>query len=119
MNMYRMLALGLIVAAASAGCDPQNSGSSIYRQDAPAGHARDEVENQERNPEAEISAVEDSKEAARGEMSTANKGVGEYKVTDTMQGAEYGRARAKCDELKSGDVRDGCIERAQADFAQK
>lgn len=108
MNMYRMLALGLIVAAASASCDAPNSGSGIYRQDAPAGHARDEVENQARNPDAEFSAGEDSKEAGRGEL-----------ATDTMQGAEYGRARAKCDELKSGGVRDECVERAQADFAQR
>ena len=119
MNMFRMLALGLIVAAASAGCDAPNSRSSIDRQDTPTGYRVDEAENQERNLDAEFAAGEDSKAAARGDLSTASKGAGQHNATDTMQGAEYGRARSKCDELSSGDVKDACIERAQADFARE
>lgn len=119
MNMFQMLPVALIVAAASAGCDAPNFRSSIDRQDAPMGHRVGEAENQERNPDAEFAAVEDSTEEVRRDLPTANKGAGQRKATDTMQGAEYGRARAKCDEFSSGDVKDACIERAQADFAQE
>lgn len=84
-----------------------------------AGNARDvcvkeaDLAHADAMAEAKLTReISDANEVARGATVDARE-----EAMDTMQGAEYGLAREKCDAL-AGDLKDDCIEQAKADFAQ-
>ena len=84
-----------------------------------AGNARDvcvkeaDLAHADAMAEAKLSReISDANEVARETTVDARE-----EAMGTMQGAEYGLAREKCDAL-AGDLKDACIEQAKADFAQ-
>lgn len=122
MNVYRTVALGFVVAAASAGCDAPNSQSSTDRQDSSMRQSVAEAENQGRDADSGFAAVEDPTEEGHRDLPRASNNArnldASNEVTDTMQADEYGLAREKCDEFSAGNVKDACIEQAKTDFAR-
>lgn len=130
MNMYRAAAFGVVVTAVIAGCDNPGPDSeslldghhaAMQRCQALAGDYQDVCikEAEAALARAKAEATLTSNTAVSNDTASASTSVvaAHEEAADTMDGAEYGVARAKCDSFV-GETRDGCIKRARSEFAR-